>query len=154
MHFLVNLSSGDTLPLPLDWHSKGVTRFNPGSTPGFKACNPGVAGDKSPPTGVICILLLRLRQSRFLLFGKHVEQTIGVGSFHELRVVKERIFIPPGRIGTWLDFIVFCSPMQEKDVEAVCDHPSAEPEPSSACAGFSSSVILLQIGDLVWMIGA
>jgi hypothetical protein len=33
---------------------------------------------------------------RFLLFGKHPEQTRRVGSFHELRVVKER---PSVRLG-------------------------------------------------------
>lgn len=45
---------------------------------------------------------------RFLLFGKHPGQTVGVGSFHQLRVVKEPAFRPPERTdnGTILSFFI------------------------------------------------
>jgi hypothetical protein len=35
------------------------------------------------------------------LFGKHLDQAVGVGSSLELRVVKERLLLPPRRTNTY-----------------------------------------------------
>jgi len=38
-------------------------------------------------------------------------------------------------------------------VEAVCDHPSTEPEPGRACSGFTSAIAAPNVGDRVRVTG-